>query len=68
MPKTAIKNKVTQHNKTAKHKVTTAMLEAVYRRGIGAYRTNPGSVRPNVTSAEQWAMARVNSFPIALHT
>lgn len=62
MPKTSIKNKVTEHNKTAKHKVTTAMLEAVYRRGIGAYRTNPGSVRPNVSSAEQWAMARVNSF------
>ena len=38
------------------------MLEAVYDRGVGAYRTNPSSVRPNVTGPEQWAMARVNSF------
>jgi len=38
------------------------MLEAVYDRGVGAYRTNPASVRPNVKSPEQWAMARVNSF------
>ena len=54
--------KVTAHNAKSKHKVTTSMLEAVYRRGIGAYKTNPGSVRPNVKSPEQWAMARVNSF------
>lgn len=54
--------KVKEHNARSKHKVTTSMLEAVYRRGIGAYKTNPGSVRPNVKSPEQWAMARVNSF------
>ena len=54
--------KVTEHNAKSKHKVTTSMLQAVYRRGIGAYKTNPGSVRPNVSSPEQWAMARVNSF------
>jgi len=54
--------KVTAHNAKSKHKVTTSMLQAVYRRGIGAYKTNPGSVRPNVSSPEQWAMARVNSF------
>ena len=54
--------KVTAHNAKSKHKVTTSMLQAVYRRGIGAYKTNPGSVRPNVKSPEQWAMARVNSF------
>ena len=54
--------KVTAHNAKSKHKVTTAMLEAVYRRGVGAYKTNPGSVRPSVKSPEQWAMARVNSF------
>ena len=38
------------------------MLGAVFRRGIGAYRTNPASVRPNVRSEEQWAYARVNAF------
>ncbi len=62
MPKAGIANKVKEHNARSKHKVTTSMLEAVYRRGIGAYKTNPGSVRPNVSSPEQWAMARVNSF------
>ena len=34
--------------------------------GIGAYKTNPQSVRPSVSSADQWAMARVNSFLFAL--
>ena len=62
MPKVALQNKMKEHNKKSKHKVTMRMLEAVYDRGVGAYRTNPGSVRPNVKSPEQWAMARVNSF------
>jgi hypothetical protein len=43
-------------------KITMGMLRDVYDRGVGAYRTNPSSVRPNVKSPEQWAMARVNSF------
>ena len=34
-------------------------LQTIYDKGIGAYKTNPGSVRPNVKSPEQWAMARV---------
>ena len=38
------------------------ILDEVYDRGIGAYKTNPGSVRPNVKSKEQWAMARVYAF------
>lgn len=54
--------KVKEHNAKSKHKVTTSMLQQVYNRGVGAYRTNPSSVRPNVSSPEQWAMARVNSF------
>lgn len=37
-------------------------LQEVYNKGIGAYKTNPSSVRPNVTSKEQWAMARVYAF------
>ena len=36
-------------------------LRQIYNKGIGAYKTNPSSVRPNVTSKEQWAMARVYS-------
>tara|TARA_R100001509_G_scaffold131781_1_gene85160 strand:- start:217 stop:489 length:273 start_codon:yes stop_codon:yes gene_type:complete len=34
-------------------------LQTIYNKGVGAYKTNPQSVRPNVKSAEQWAMARV---------
>jgi len=47
-------------------RVTLRMLTAVFKRGIGAYRTNPGSVRPSVTSEEQWAYARVNAFYMLL--
>lgn len=36
-------------------------LQAIYNKGIGAYKTNPRSVRPSVKSKEQWAMARVYS-------
>jgi hypothetical protein len=36
-------------------------LQEIYNKGIGAYKTNPSSVRPNVKSKEQWAMARVYS-------
>lgn len=36
-------------------------LRQIYNKGIGAYKTNPSSVRPNVKSKEQWAMARVYS-------
>jgi len=61
MPK-GLAAKVKEHNAKSKHKVTTRMLQQVYNRGVGAYRTNPSSVRPNVSSPEQWAMARVNSF------
>ena len=34
-------------------------LKIIFDKGIGAYKTNPGSVRPQVTSPEQWAYARV---------
>ena len=36
-------------------------LQKIYNKGVGAYKTNPGSVRPNVKSKEQWAQARVYS-------
>ena len=55
--------------------VPLALLRRVYDRGIGAYKTNPQSVRVKGTyqkgviapmslklSKEQWAMARVYSF------
>jgi len=36
-------------------------LQTIYNKGVGAYKTNPQSVRPSVKSKEQWAMARVYS-------
>ncbi len=66
----ALEKKVEEHNekvgdaKTKRTNVRT--LYAVYKRGIGAFRSNPQSVRPSVSSPEQWAMARVNSFLYAL--
>ena len=70
--KEGLKNKVEEHNEKygdkAGKKVTLGMLSSVFKRGIGAYRTNPGSVRPSVTSEEQWAYARVNAFLFAVRT
>lgn len=67
---TGLRRKAEEHNEkvgNAKTKRTTLRtLIAVFERGIGAYETNPQSVRPTVTSAEQWAYARVNSFLYAL--
>ena len=36
-------------------------LQQIYNKGVGAYKTNPESVRPSVKSKEQWAMGRVYS-------
>ena len=65
----ALKKKVEDHNSSveaASKKTSLGTLKAVFKRGVGAYNTNPSSVRPNVSSADQWAMARVNSFLYAL--
>ena len=70
--KKGLAEKVKEHNE--KHgdkkgkKVTQRMLEAVFRRGVGAYNTNPQSVRPSVNSPDQWAYARVNAFLRAVRT
>ncbi len=70
--KEGLKNKVAKHNEKygdkPTKKATLRMLEAVFRRGVGAYNTNPQSVRPSVSSSDQWAYARVNSFLSALRT
>jgi len=36
-------------------------LQTIFNKGIGAYKTNPQSVRPSVKSPEQWGQARVYS-------
>lgn len=62
-------NKVEEHNsKKPKHRANLRTLIAVFRRGVGAYRTNPGSVRGNVSGPDQWGVARVNGFLHALRT
>ena len=68
--KKALKKKADDHNEAVNNnpdkKTNVPTLFKVYERGIGAYRTNPQSVRPNVTSPQMWAMARVNSYLFAL--
>lgn len=34
-------------------------LQTIFNKGIGAYKTNPASVRPQVRSPEQWGAARI---------
>ncbi len=58
--------KISKMNLSWNGKVTPAKLGKVFNRGIGAYKTNPSSVRPSVKSPEQWAYARVNSFLYAM--
>lgn len=68
-----LRDKAKKHNEEVKKKgkaewrrTNARTLAAVYDRGIGAYNTNPESVRPVVTSAHQWAVARVNGWLYAL--
>lgn len=68
--KKALAKKASDHNEkvgdSASKRTNARTLGAVFNRGVGAYKTNPSSVRPSVTSPEQWAYARVNSFLYAL--
>lgn len=61
-----LKKKADDHNEkvgnASTKRTNLRTLTAVFNRGVGAYKTNPESVRPNVSSPEQWAYARVNSF------
>ena len=68
--KKGLKKKADDHNEkypdTPTKRTSLRTLTAVFERGVGAYRTNPSSVRPSVNSEEQWAYARVNSYLYAL--
>ena len=69
----ALKKKAADHNEEygsdPKKKLTNGNYLAVsYHRGLAAYNTNPESVRPSVSSSNQWAMARVNGLLYALRT
>ena len=65
-----LKNKADEHNAEygddPTKRTNARTLAAVFERGVGAYNNNPSSVRPNVTSSDQWAYARVNSFLFCL--
>jgi len=39
--------------------VKLSVLNKIFLRGKGAYKTNPASVRKNVSSPEQWGYSRV---------
>ena len=67
----ALRKRAREHNEAmegrAKWRRTNAgVLAEVFDRGVGAYYTGPESVRPNVSSPEQWGFGRVNSFLYAL--
>ena len=58
----ALVNLRDKHNdryKSPSKRVDLGMLKAVYRRGAGAFSS---SHRPNVSSREQWSLARVKAF------
>jgi hypothetical protein len=43
-------------------KIPMSILDDVFDRGVGAYKTNPASVRPSVKSKEHWGYGRLYSF------
>ena len=43
-------------------KIKKSLIEDAYSRGRGAYFSNKKSVRPGVSSDEQWGRARSNKF------
>lgn len=56
--------KDTPHSLTDISKITgykQSGLETIFDKGVGAFKTNPTSVRKGIRSPEQWAAARVYS-------
>ncbi|NBX10581.1 MAG: DUF2945 domain-containing protein, partial [Marivivens sp.] len=60
---TALEKKREEHNEEVgsdrRKRTNIAALRKVFERGIGAYKTNPSSVRPTVGNAEAWAYSRI---------
>ena len=48
--------------------ISPSKLQKSYNRGIGAYRTNPGSVSPNVKSKEQIKLTNTTTIIIVQKT
>ena len=52
-------NSLTEISKLTGYKLSG--LKTIFNKGIGAYKTNPQSVRPQVKSPEQWGYGRIYS-------
>lgn len=68
----SLRRKVDEHNEAMRQRrapeyrfASLPMLKAVLRRGMGAFSV---SHRPNVSSRQQWGLARVNAFLRLLST
>tara|TARA_R110001606_G_scaffold205976_1_gene353629 strand:+ start:801 stop:1094 length:294 start_codon:yes stop_codon:yes gene_type:complete len=43
-------------------KIPLSILDQVVKRGEGAFKSNPSSVRPNITNATAWGYSRMYAF------
>jgi hypothetical protein len=58
-------DKDTSHSKASLTRLTGISkkdLDEIFDRGVGAFNTNPSSVRKSVKSEEQWAYGRIYAF------
>lgn len=62
----ALKNQLEKHNKSVRSttkKMTLTKLKKSFKRGTGAYFTNPELRRSrNITSSDQWALGRTQEL------
>jgi len=53
------KDKSRSSSAIGKHfNIKPSVIQEAFNRGVGAYKTNPSSVRPSVKSSDQWGNAR----------
>ena len=53
------KDKSRSSSAIGKHfNIKPSVIQDAFRRGVGAYKSNPSSVRPSVKSSDQWGNAR----------
>jgi len=68
----ALKNQLEKHNKSVRltsKKMTLPKLKKSFKRGTGAYFTNPELRRSrNITSSDQWALGRTQELLKAIKT
>lgn len=64
----SLRKKAKEHNDSAKYKVTADKLYKIFKRGVGAYSTNPQSVKPGVSGSTEWGHRRVSAWLRALES